>query len=186
MRYYMKHATGILTEYNQHNNNDSWYRVGQGAGDACLCWIVQANSMILAYKQISCHTMDPICPKSCNAIHTAHQCIHQQHQYHQHYTKTPTVPQPYTYPPMEFGYLAQPPPGKQWYAQSSKMCMALLPLEIFTKWECKHINTTSKHATNTDHTLGPTTIPNQMPITKWSPPISLDLSHDRWKLQTRT
>jgi len=35
-RYYVKHAQGILTEFNQHSNIDPWYSAGQGAGNACL------------------------------------------------------------------------------------------------------------------------------------------------------
>jgi len=47
--YYVKHAQGISTEFNQHSNIDPWYGAGQGAGDACLWWIVQADS-IKAYE----------------------------------------------------------------------------------------------------------------------------------------
>jgi len=53
MRYYVKHVTGISTEYNQHTDDNPWYGAGQGAGDACLCWIAQANSMILAYESLA-------------------------------------------------------------------------------------------------------------------------------------
>jgi len=38
-RYYVKHAQGISTEYNQHSDTDPWYGAGQGTGDSCLCWI---------------------------------------------------------------------------------------------------------------------------------------------------
>jgi len=48
-KYFVKHAAGISQEYNQHNQQDPWYGAGQGAGDACLRWVVQANSIILAY-----------------------------------------------------------------------------------------------------------------------------------------
>jgi len=48
-RYYVKHAQGISEEYNQYSNTDPWYGAGQGAGDACLRWIVQADSIIKAY-----------------------------------------------------------------------------------------------------------------------------------------
>jgi len=47
--YYVKHAQGISTAYNQHSQTDPWYGAGQGAGDACLRWIVQADSIIQAY-----------------------------------------------------------------------------------------------------------------------------------------
>ncbi len=53
MRYYVKHATGISIEYDQHTNDAPWYGAGQGAGDACLRWIAQANSMIIAYKSLA-------------------------------------------------------------------------------------------------------------------------------------
>jgi len=47
--YYVKHAQGISAKFNQHSTMDPWYGVGQGAGDACLWWIVQAFSIIKAY-----------------------------------------------------------------------------------------------------------------------------------------
>jgi len=53
MQYYVKHATGISTEYNQHTTDAPWYGTGQGAGDACLCWIAQANSMFIAYESLA-------------------------------------------------------------------------------------------------------------------------------------
>jgi len=49
-RYHVKHAHGVSTRYNQHSATDPWYGVGQGAGDVCAHWIVQANSMISAYN----------------------------------------------------------------------------------------------------------------------------------------
>jgi len=48
-RYHVKHALSILDGYNQHSTTDPWYEVGQGAGDACSWWIIQANSLTLAY-----------------------------------------------------------------------------------------------------------------------------------------
>jgi len=48
--YHVKHANGVSTEYNQHSDNDPWYGAGQGAGDACPRWIVQANSLMIAYN----------------------------------------------------------------------------------------------------------------------------------------
>jgi len=53
MQYYIKHAIGILTQYKQHSDRDPWFGASQGAGDACLQWVVQANSMILAYESIA-------------------------------------------------------------------------------------------------------------------------------------
>jgi len=53
MHYYVKHAIGISEKYNQHTATKPWYGAGQGAGDACLWWIAQANSMILAYESIA-------------------------------------------------------------------------------------------------------------------------------------
>jgi len=53
MCYYVKHAIGILTQYNQHSDSDPWYGASQGAGDTCHHWVVQANSMILAYKSMA-------------------------------------------------------------------------------------------------------------------------------------
>jgi len=49
-QYYVKHAQGISSKFNQHSRDDPWYGAGQGAGDACLRWIVQANSIIKAYE----------------------------------------------------------------------------------------------------------------------------------------
>jgi len=49
-RYHVKHAHGVSTRYNQHSETNPWYGAGQGAGDACARWIVQANSMISAYN----------------------------------------------------------------------------------------------------------------------------------------
>jgi len=49
-RYHIKHAQGISARYNQHSEQDLWYGAGQGAGDACARWIMQANSMINAYN----------------------------------------------------------------------------------------------------------------------------------------
>jgi len=47
--YYVKHAQGVSAQYNQHMEQDPWYGAGQVAGNACPHWIVQANSMIMAY-----------------------------------------------------------------------------------------------------------------------------------------
>ncbi len=44
---------GISTEYNQHTTASPWYGAGQGASDACLHWITQANSMIIAYESLA-------------------------------------------------------------------------------------------------------------------------------------
>jgi len=49
-RYHVKHAHGVSVRYNQHSATDPWYGAGQGTGDACARWVVQANSMILAYN----------------------------------------------------------------------------------------------------------------------------------------
>jgi len=49
-QYYVKHVQGISANFNQHCNTDPWHRAGQGAGDACLRWIVQADSIIKAYE----------------------------------------------------------------------------------------------------------------------------------------
>jgi len=48
-RYHVKHALGISSGFNQHSPSNPWYGAGQGAGDACPRWIVQANSLTLAY-----------------------------------------------------------------------------------------------------------------------------------------
>ncbi len=53
MQYYVKHATGISTEYNQHTTDALQYSTGQGAGDAWLRWIAQVNSMIIAYESLA-------------------------------------------------------------------------------------------------------------------------------------
>jgi len=42
----------FLENYNQHTDTKPWYGAGQGARDACLWWIAQANSMILAYESV--------------------------------------------------------------------------------------------------------------------------------------
>jgi len=49
LHYYVKHAFGISQEYNTHSEESPWYGAGQGAGDAAPCWVVLANSLILAY-----------------------------------------------------------------------------------------------------------------------------------------
>jgi len=49
LRYHVKHAFGISKEYNTHSNEHPWYGTGQGTGDAAHCWVVLANSLILAY-----------------------------------------------------------------------------------------------------------------------------------------
>jgi len=36
--------------YNQHSMTDPWYRAGQGVGNVCPQWTVQANSLTLAYN----------------------------------------------------------------------------------------------------------------------------------------
>lgn len=41
---------GSPNNLNQHSVQDPWYGAGQCAGDACLHWIVQANSITLAYE----------------------------------------------------------------------------------------------------------------------------------------
>jgi len=63
--YHVKHAHGVSTQYNQHSKTDPWYGVGQGAGDACACWIVQANSIILAYNKplAYCSPRSQLAPK---------------------------------------------------------------------------------------------------------------------------
>jgi len=43
--YHVKHAHGMSKEFNQHSHMDPWYGAGQGAGNACPWWIVQANSL---------------------------------------------------------------------------------------------------------------------------------------------
>jgi len=50
-RYHVKHAHGVSEGYNQHSTVNPWYGAGQGAGDACPRWIVQANSLTMAYNQ---------------------------------------------------------------------------------------------------------------------------------------
>jgi len=48
--YHIKHAHRVSTGYNQFSSEDPWYGAGQGAGNACPHWIVQANSMTIAYN----------------------------------------------------------------------------------------------------------------------------------------
>jgi len=53
-QYHVKHALGISSRFNQHLPSNPWYGAGQGAGDACPRWIVQANSLTLAYLIQAC------------------------------------------------------------------------------------------------------------------------------------
>jgi len=45
-----KHAHGISSQYNTFTTKSPWYGAGQGLGDAAPCWVVLADSMILAYQ----------------------------------------------------------------------------------------------------------------------------------------
>jgi len=49
LQYHVKHAFGILEDYNDHTAEHPWYGAGQGAGDAAPRWVILANSLILAY-----------------------------------------------------------------------------------------------------------------------------------------
>jgi len=48
-RYYVKHACGISSEYNQFTSQHPWYGAGQGTGDAASRWVVQSHLLITAY-----------------------------------------------------------------------------------------------------------------------------------------
>jgi len=48
-RYYVKHAYGISSEYNQFTSQHPWYGAGQGTVDAASRWVVQSHSLITAY-----------------------------------------------------------------------------------------------------------------------------------------
>jgi len=48
--YHIKHTHSVSKEFNQHSHTDPWYGAGQGAGNACPRWIVQANSLTRAYN----------------------------------------------------------------------------------------------------------------------------------------
>ena len=47
--YCIKHAQVLSTGFNQHSDANPWYGAGQGASDACLRWVVQADIIIKAY-----------------------------------------------------------------------------------------------------------------------------------------
>ncbi len=49
LQYYVKHAYGVSTEFNQHTEEHPWYGAGQGMADTAPRWIVQADSMFSAY-----------------------------------------------------------------------------------------------------------------------------------------
>jgi len=51
LKYFLKHKYGISTEYNQNNPKTPWYGMGQGAGDACNCWVIGTDSMSDAYTE---------------------------------------------------------------------------------------------------------------------------------------
>jgi len=65
--YHVKHAQGVSTQYNQHSEQDPWYGAGQGARDACACWIVQANSMISVYHTHT-NSWQIMCPDYRNPL----------------------------------------------------------------------------------------------------------------------
>jgi len=51
LKYYLKHKYGISAEYNSHSDTHPWYRMGQGAGDACNRWVIGSDSMADAYQE---------------------------------------------------------------------------------------------------------------------------------------
>jgi len=66
--YHVKHAHRVSTRFNEHSDQDPWYGAGQGAGDACAWWIVQANSMIVAYNT-SANPWCIACPNHSLQLH---------------------------------------------------------------------------------------------------------------------
>jgi len=50
LRYHLKHKYGISEEFNTHQDNQPWYGMGQGAGDACNRWVIGSDSMADAYS----------------------------------------------------------------------------------------------------------------------------------------
>jgi len=50
LQYHVKHAYEVSKQFNQHSPMTPWHGSGQGMGNAAARWIVQANSMIRAYK----------------------------------------------------------------------------------------------------------------------------------------
>jgi len=49
--YYLKHKYGISTGFNTNTATQPWYRMGQGAGDACNQWVIGSDSLAMAYVQ---------------------------------------------------------------------------------------------------------------------------------------
>jgi len=51
--YHIKHAHGMLEDYNSYTNKHPWYGARQGTADACPWWVVQADSLISAYDTVA-------------------------------------------------------------------------------------------------------------------------------------
>jgi len=48
-KYFVKHAYGLSTEYNQYSDQHPWHGAGQGTGNAAPCWVIQSHSLITVY-----------------------------------------------------------------------------------------------------------------------------------------
>jgi len=44
LQYHLKHKYRISKEFNTHQDNQPWYGMGQGAGDACNCWVIGSDA----------------------------------------------------------------------------------------------------------------------------------------------
>jgi len=51
LQYHLKYKYGISPEYNSHTNEQPWYRMGQGASDACNQWVIGTDSMASVYME---------------------------------------------------------------------------------------------------------------------------------------
>jgi len=81
LKYFIKHAYGISTAYNQYSEEHPWHGAGQGTGDAGPRWIVQSHllmqldpvSMELQQPLRQPHATDstgsPIVPHHCTGPH---------------------------------------------------------------------------------------------------------------------
>jgi len=49
LHYHLKHKYGISANYNSHMEDNPWYGMGQGTGDACKWWVIGSNSMADVY-----------------------------------------------------------------------------------------------------------------------------------------
>jgi len=161
---------------------DPWYGTGQGVGDACLCWVIQGNSLILAYESKAMAWI----------IHSPkYQNYHKQvsdafidntnlingQQSRQMFAKLIQIKQ------HNSALLAWPTTSQWRHTQPFQMCMAMLLLEVYTQQYCNNHTATSSTTPSNSHnpTTGATT--NIPASAKWTPLLSWYTPNNQQKLQ---